>query len=64
MKDVIILDKARKKTLSEGLVDITTSAEMAQALSSVNFAWRYKWAISIIDMDVAKELGLTRVKKY
>ena len=37
---------------------------MAQALSLVDLVWRYGWAMSIADMEAAKELGLTGVKNY
>lgn len=65
MKSVIILEKARKKReLLGGIADTTAPAEMAWALSPVDFAGRYKWEMSNADLDAAKELGLTRVKKY
>lgn len=39
MKDVIILEKAKKKKkLSEGIVDITVPVEVTQALSLVDLA--------------------------
>ena len=50
--------------LSKCPVDITAPAEVAQASNPVNFTSKYRWAISNFDMDAAKELGLTRVKKY
>ena len=36
MKDIIILEKAKKNILLEGFTDITAPAEVAQALSPVN----------------------------
>ncbi len=64
MKDVIISEKAREKKLSEGLTATTALAEVARALNPINLAWKYRWAMSNVDMDLAKELGLTGVKKY
>ena len=64
MKDIIISEKARKKKLLESPVDKTALAEVARAFSPVNLTWRYRWAISNIDMDATKELELTGVKKY
>ncbi len=64
MKDVIILEKARKRKLSGGPADTTAPAEMARASSHSDLAWKYRWAMSNVYMDAAKELRLTRVKKY
>ncbi len=64
MKDVIISEKARKKKLSESPADTTASAKMAQTSSSIDLVWKYRWAISNVNIDVAKELQLTKIKKY
>ncbi len=64
MKDVIISEKVREKKLSEGLADTTAQTEVDQASSFIDFAWEYKWAMSNVDIDAAKELGQTGVKKY
>ena len=64
IKDVIILEKVKKKMLLEGSVDTTTPAKMGQALSPIDLVWRYRWAMSNIHMDAAKKQGLTGVKKY
>lgn len=65
MKDVIILEKVRKKEkLSESRVDITILLEVAQILSPIDLARRYKYVMSNADIDTAKELGLIEVKKY
>ena len=65
MKDVIISEKARKEEiLSESIANMTAPAEMAQVLSLIDFAGRYNWVMSDVDLDIAKELGLTGIKKY
>lgn len=65
MKDMIIMIKARgKKKLSWDITNITTPAEVAWASSWVDFANRYKWAISDANLDKANELRLTSIKKY
>lgn len=65
MKDVVSLEKARgKKKLLEDTIDITTSAELAQVSSPVNLTSRYKQAMSNPEINVAKELRLTGIKKY
>ncbi len=64
MKDVIILEKAREKKLLEGSADTTAPAKVARASSPINLAWKYRWAMSNVDMDAAKKLGLTGIKKY
>lgn len=64
-KDVIILEKTREKEkLSEGPVDTTASAKIAQASSSIDLAWKYGKAISKFDIEAAKKLGPTGVKNY
>ncbi len=42
MKDIIIMEKAREKTLSKGSVDIIILAKVAQALTIIDFACRYR----------------------
>lgn len=37
---------------------------MAQVLSPINFVGKYKWVISNANLDKAKELVLTNIKKY
>ena len=62
---MIIEKKAKKKEkLLEDIVDITALAELAQASSPVDFAEKYMWAMNNANMDAAKELGLTGIKKY
>lgn len=64
VKIIIILKKAKDQKLSKRFLDTTTLAEVAQVLSLVDFAWIYIWAISNVNMDIAKKLGLIEVKKY
>ena len=62
---MIISEKARKeKTLSKDIANTTALVKVAQVSSLINLAGRCNWAISNIDLDVAKKLGLTRIKKY
>ena len=65
MKDMIITEKAREKEeLSKGITDTTTPAKVAQALSPINLAGRYMWAINNADLDEAKKRELIGIKKY
>lgn len=48
----------------ERIVDITVPAKVTLALNPIDITGRYKWAMSNIDINVAKELGLTGVMKY
>ncbi len=66
MKDVIISEKAREEEILslKGIADTTALAEVAWVSSPVDLAGRYNWAMSNADLDIAKELGLTSIKKY
>ena len=65
MKDVIILEKTREKEkLSEGPADTTAPGKVARESCSVDFAWRYGWAMSKADIERTKKLELTGVKNY
>ena len=65
MKNIIILEKTKeKKKLSNFFIDITAVAEVIQILSSVDFAWKYRWAMNKADIDKAKKLEQTGIKKY
>lgn len=65
LKYVIILKKIKEKEkLSEDIADIITSVKMALASNFIDLIERYKWAISNIDVNTVKEIGLIRVKKY
>ncbi len=65
MKDVIISEKAKEdEMLSKSITDTTAPAEVAWVLSPVDRVGRYNWAMNDTDLDAAKELGLTGIKKY
>ena len=62
---MIIEEKAReKKGLSEDITDTTTLAKVAWTLNLVDLAGKYMWAISNANIDAAKKLRLTGIKKY
>ena len=65
IKDVFIKENARdKEGLLEEIANITLPVKMAWALSFINLVRKYMWVISNIDLDAAKELRLTGIKKY
>ena len=65
MKDVIIEERTKEKEkLLKSIMETTALAEMAQVLSLIDLAKKYIWAISNIDIDTAKKLRLTGIKKY
>lgn len=39
-------------------------AEVAKMSIIINIGYKYRWAISNIDMDAARNLGLINVRKY
>lgn len=65
IKNRTILEKDRKKReLLEGIADIIAQTKVAQASSLNDFAGRYKWEISNVNLNTAKKLWLTEIKKY
>ena len=64
MKDVVVLKKAREK--EEQLVvrntDKIAQAEFARTLSPMDLDGKYIWAITNVDIDAARDLGLTGIK--
>ena len=65
MKDVIIKEKTREKEkLFKSIADITAPAEVAQASCPVDLLERDMWAMSNANLDAAKKIGLTGIKKY
>ncbi len=65
MKDVIISKKVRKEEMlsHKDIVNIIGPTKIAWIFSRVDFVGRYNWAMSNIALNVAKELGLTGIKK-
>lgn len=64
-KNIIILGRVRKKEkLSKNITETTTLAEMPWVSSYINFAWRYRWSMSNVNLDVVKKLKLTGIEKY
>lgn len=64
---MIILVKSgrnKKKPLGIEKVDKTAIAEVAKKLSIINLDNKYSWIINNSDMNAAKDLGLTSIKKY
>ena len=65
MKDMIISEKAKEEeTLWKGIINTIVPVQITQILSFVDLARRYNWAISNANLDAAKKLGLTGIKKY
>lgn len=46
------------------ITDTTVPRKIAQISSFIDFAKRYKWAISNANLTKVKKLGLTDIKKY
>ena len=66
MKDVIISKKALEKEgqLVVRNADKIALAEVRSALSLMDLDGKYMWAISNVDIDAARDLGLTGIKKH
>lgn len=66
MKSVIISEKNRKKEENsiKKNADKITLVKVIKTSSLVDLNDRYMQAISNIDINVAKNLGLTNIKKY
>ena len=62
---MIILEKAKEEEiLSKCIANMTAQAEVAQVLSLIDLLRRFNWAMSNIDLEVAKKRRLTGIKKY
>ena len=62
---MIISKKVKKeKTLSKDIIDTIALVKVAQVLSLVDLTKRYNWAMSDANLDIAKKLELTGIKKY
>ena len=56
--------RENKKLLEIENVNKIAMAEVVEVLSAINFGSKYSGAISNIDIDVARNLGLIGIKKY
>ena len=45
-------------------IDKITLAKVGKTSSFINLDSKYMWTIRNIDIDVARDLGLTGIKKY
>lgn len=54
----------KEEKLLEDIINITPSADIAQAITSVDLTLKHQWLISNANLDIAKKLGLTKVNKY
>lgn len=57
-------DKKDKKSLAIENIDKTAKAKVAKVSNAIHLDSKYSWAISNSDMDAAKDLKLTEIKKY
>ena len=66
MKDVIISKKALEKEgqLVVRNADKIALAEVGRTSSPMDLDGKYMWAISNVDIDAARDLGLTGIKKH
>lgn len=64
IKYVIILEKTRQKEEQLLIENVIKRAEVAKMLSLIDLDSKYMWAISNVDIDTTRNLGLTGVKKY
>lgn len=62
---MIFSNKAKqKKELLKNIADTKKPADIAQTLTLVDLARRYKSTINNVNLDEAKEPELTSIKKY
>ena len=66
MKDVIISKKVfeKKGQLVMKNINKIVLVEFKRTLSLMNFDGKYMWAISNIDIDAIRDLGLIGIKKH
>ena len=66
MKDVVISQKAWEKEgqLVIKNVDKIAQTEVMRTSSLIDLDGKYMWAMSNVDIDTARDLGLTGIKKY
>lgn len=60
-----MLEKVKEKEkLSDNIGYTTMLTEVIGASSPIDLISRYGWVKSISDVDIAKKLGITEIKKY
>ena len=66
MKDVVISKKAREKEgqLVVRNADKIAQAEVARTSSPMDLDGKYMWVMSNVDIDAARDLELTGIKKH
>lgn len=63
MKNMIMLEKTGKKKEQLVLKNVIKLAEGVKMLTLINLYSKYMWAISNTNMDIARDLRLTSIKK-
>ncbi len=67
IKDTIaVAERGRenKELLAIEKTDKTAIAEVAKVLNNIDLGSKHSWAISNADIDAARNLGLTGIKKF
>ncbi len=64
MKDMIAVAERGGKLLAIENEEKTVIAEVAKVSSAINLGSKHSWAISNADIDAARDLRLTSIKKY
>ncbi len=64
MKDVILVVERGEELLVMENADKTAIAEVVKMSSAIDLRSKHSWAISNANMDAAKDLRLTGIKKY
>lgn len=67
MKNVMVVAKKSRKNkqlLAMKNTNKTIIAELSKLSSTIDLSSKYPQIISNVDMDIARNLGLTNIKKY
>ncbi len=64
MKNVIAMVERDGELLVMENANKTAITKFAKVSSAIDLRNKHSWAISNADMDVARDLGLTSIKKY
>ncbi len=56
--------KKGRKLLTIENTEKTAIVEVTKVLSDIDLGSKHSWAISNADMDAARDLGLTSIRKY